>query len=36
MSIITTLQLRQYLKKIDRNDKKSMPKYINLNLLGKV
>ena len=35
MSIITTLQLREYLKKIDSNDKKSMPKYINLNLWEK-
>ena len=35
MSVITTLQLREYLNKITLDDKKSMPKYINLDLWEK-
>ena len=35
MSVITTLQLREYLTKITLDDKKSMPKYINLDLWEK-
>ena len=35
MSVITTLQLREYLNKITLDDNNSMPKYINLDLWEK-